>query len=262
MSKILGITFVAAAMGGGFYIWRKQKADQAAQQAQIVHYANTPAPQPSSSGGGGSSKLPLLLGAGAALLASQGAFSGLPSLGGIFGGAGSGTSDGGNAVLNSRFSGGQDIGPGGVNFAEYEQKYDLPKGYLRRTAQIESAMNPNAKNPNSSAGGLFQFIDSTARTYGLSNKYDPKQATDAASRLARDNSNTLRPVLSRNPTGAELYLAHQQGGGGAKKLLRNRNARAVDVVGYQQVKLNGGNSNMTAGQFADLWINKFNRGFA
>lgn len=152
-------------------------------------------------------------------------------------------------------------GPGGVDFDAHERQYRLPTGYLRRTAEIESSLNPNAQNPRSSAGGLFQFINATARDYGLSNRFDPHQATDAASRLARDNANILRPVLGREPTAAELYLAHQQGGAGARRLLRDPNARAVDVVGQAAVNLNGGNSNMTAGEFAGLWINKFNRGF-
>lgn len=155
--------------------------------------------------------------------------------------------------------GGSDFGPDGVDFAAYEAQYNLPRGYLRRTAEIESSMNPNAQNPRSSAGGLFQFINATAADYGLRNRFNAREATDAASRLARDNANRLRPVLGRDPTGGELYLAHQQGGGGAANLLRNRNARAVDVVGSAQVRLNGGDDNMTAGQFADLWINKFNR---
>lgn len=153
------------------------------------------------------------------------------------------------------------IGPDGVDFDAYERKYNLPAGYLKRTGQIESNLNPNAKNPRSSAGGLFQFIDATARDYGLKNRYDAHEATDAAARLAKDNADRLRGVLGRDATAAELYLAHQQGGGGASKLLRNRNAPANSVVSSQAVRLNGGNTNMTAGQFANLWIDKFNRGF-
>lgn len=127
---------------------------------------------------------------------------------------------------------------------------------MLRIAYLESGGNPSAKNPRSSAGGLFQFIDSTAKNYGLSNRYDPVQAADAAARLAKDNAGHLRKVLGREPTGGELYLAHQQGAGGAARLLQNRGRRAADVVGATAVKLNGGNANMTAGQFADLWIRK------
>lgn len=139
-------------------------------------------------------------------------------------------------------------------FAQKERQYGLPQGYLARTAQIESSFDPNAKNPNSSAGGLFQFIDSTASQYGLRNRFDPYEATDAAARLARDNAAHLRRVLGREPSGAELYLAHQQGAGGAEKLLKDPNA----IVGGDEIALNGGRSGMTAGAFASQWLDKFN----
>jgi len=143
---------------------------------------------------------------------------------------------------------------GGIDFGAYERKYGLPEGYLGRTAWIESKGNPAAQNPNSSAGGLFQFVDETAQQYGLTNRFDPAAATDAAARLARDNAATLRRVLGRDPTAAELYLAHQQGGAGAAKLLANPDARAVDIVGADAVRLNGGDEGMSAGEFANLWI--------
>lgn len=148
------------------------------------------------------------------------------------------------------------------NFGTLESQYGLPEGYLSRTYQIESGGNPNAQNPNSSAGGGFQFIDSTAKAYGLTDKTDLGASADAAARLARDNAAALRGVLGRDPTAAELYLAHQQGGGGASALLSNPNARAVDVVGADAVRLNGGDPNMTAGEFANLWLGKFGGGQA
>jgi hypothetical protein len=133
----------------------------------------------------------------------------------------------------------------------------LPAGFLTRTAEIESGFNPNAKNPNSSASGLFQFINSTAKQYGLSNPLDPEASTRAVTQLALDNRKTLLPVLGREPQQWELYLAHQQGGGGAAKLLANPNARAVDIVGEDAVRLNGGDTSMSAGQFASIWQRKF-----
>jgi hypothetical protein len=147
------------------------------------------------------------------------------------------------------------------NFAGYESRYNLPAGYLGRTAQIESGGDPKAQNPRSSAGGLFQFIDSTAREYGLLDRFDAEQATDAAARLASNNGKQLRKVLGRDPSAAELYLAHQQGGAGASRLLSNPSARASDLVGANAVRLNGGAADMTAGQFAGLWLQKFNKGF-
>jgi hypothetical protein len=141
-------------------------------------------------------------------------------------------------------------------FAQAEAQYGLPKNFMAQTAKIESNFNPNAKNPNSSAEGLFQFVKGTAKQYGLTNPRDPIASTDAAARLAADNKATLMRSLGREPTAGELYLAHQQGGGGASKLLSNPNARAVDIVGPDAVRLNGGNPNMTAAEFARLWTSK------
>lgn len=140
-------------------------------------------------------------------------------------------------------------------------RHGVDAATLRTIAQIESGGNPRAKNPTSSAGGLFQFIDSTARQFGLADRYDPQQASDAAARLMKANASHLRRTLGREPTPGELYLAHQQGPGGAEKLLKNPNARAVDVVGAAAVRLNGGRPNMTAGQFANLWISKAENGY-
>ncbi|GIT90149.1 hypothetical protein JANAI62_03680 [Jannaschia pagri] len=169
-----------------------------------------------------------------------------------FGGGGDDALDGGQG--NDRF---ETSTVPGINFSRYEREFGLPPEYLGRTAWIESRGRPDAKNPNSSATGLFQFINSTARAYGLTNRFDPVASTEAAARLARDNAAQLRRVLGRDPTGAELYLAHQQGGGGAAKLLANPNASAASIVGRDAVRLNGGNLGMTAGEFAGLWLRKY-----
>lgn len=78
-----------------------------------------------------------------------------------------------------------------------------------RTARIESGFNPAAKNPNSSAGGLFQFIDGTWKQYGKGrDRFDPVAAAEAAADLTAANQRALRNALGREPTNAELYLAH------------------------------------------------------
>lgn len=133
--------------------------------------------------------------------------------------------------------------------------------YLRRLAEIESGMNPRAANPRSSARGLFQFMPATAQQYGLQDPLDPAQAIPAAERFTEDNRNYLRKALGREPTAGELYLAHQQGAAGATKLLTNPNAMAADVLGQDAVTLNAGDPSMTAQQFSNQWINKFNSGY-
>lgn len=133
--------------------------------------------------------------------------------------------------------------------------------YLRRLAEVESGMNPLAKNPNSSAGGLFQFIDSTAQQYGLDDRFNPDKAINAATKFTEDNKAYLRKALGREPTPGELYLAHQQGAAGAAKILSNPTAPAADIVGQQAVALNAGGQGVTAGDFANQWIGKFEQGY-
>lgn len=135
-------------------------------------------------------------------------------------------------------------------------RYGVPVDYMQRMAQIESGYNPNARNP-SGAAGLYQFMPGTARDYNLSNPYDPAASADAAARLTLDNKRHLSNVLGREPSSGELYLAHQQGAGGASKLLTNPDAAASSLVGQAAVTQNGGQSNWSARQFADKWTGKF-----
>jgi hypothetical protein len=134
-------------------------------------------------------------------------------------------------------------------------------GVLSQIAQIESGGNPRAKNPTSSAGGLFQQTDSNARDYGVADRFDAYQSAKGAARFLKANTAYLRKVLGRAPTAGELYLAHQQGPGGAAKLLANPNAKASSLVGADAVRLNGGSPGMSAGEFANLWTRRVSGGY-
>lgn len=132
----------------------------------------------------------------------------------------------------------------------------LPPGYLNQTAYIESGFNPTANN--GIARGAFQFTTPTAKQYGLTDPFDPIASAQAAARLASDNSKFLAGGLGRAPTAGELYLAHQQGAGGALNLLTHPNANAADIIGRAAVVQNGGSPDMTSAQFANLWTSRFN----
>ena len=147
----------------------------------------------------------------------------------------------------------------GIDFEGYEAEAGLPTGFLNTMAIIESGGNPSAQNDSSSAGGLFQQIDSNAAQYGVVDRLDPVQSTEGAVAFAQDNTVYLASRIGREPTGAELYLAHQQGPGGAASLLANPDKLAVDIVGADAVRLNGGSLDMTAQEFANIWINKYNK---
>lgn len=153
-------------------------------------------------------------------------------------------------------------------------KYGLDPTTLLTIAYIETggSYDPLSKNPKSSAKGLFQFINTTGKDYGLTGKdaYDVNQAADAAARLTVDNMEALRKALGREPTIGELYLAHQQGAQGAATILSSPSGtNAVTTLGYDKVALNVPRlqgesateftnrvSRMTMGDFSNIWLNK------
>ena len=126
--------------------------------------------------------------------------------------------------------------------------------YLLTTAQIESRLNPSAQAPTSSAGGLYQFIDqtwlgtvknagaafglgqyaqaivqapdghfevpnATARNAIMKLRNDPTVSAVMAGAFARNNAAQLAASLGRQPSEAELYVAHFLGADGAGKLI-------------------------------------------
>lgn len=133
--------------------------------------------------------------------------------------------------------------------------YALQGGYVDRVIGAESGGNPTAKNPNSTATGAGQFIEST--WLSMMNKYRPdlvKGKTEPQILAMRNN-----PTLSREMTGkyaeengaalrkanlpvnnSTLYLAHFAGAGGAQKLLKaNPNASAESILGSDVANANG-----------------------
>lgn len=145
---------------------------------------------------------------------------------------------------------------------------------LARMAELESRGNPAAQNPSSSASGLFQFVDKTWNKMGGGDKTDPALSADRAAAMMADNASGLRRSLGREPAGWELYLAHQQGLGGAETLLRDPEANAVDALAQmhengkpigeaaarERILKNGGRADMTAAEFAGLWRDRFTEG--
>src|SRR6185437_8737861 len=140
-------------------------------------------------------------------------------------------------------------------FEQTAGQFGLPPHLLARTAQIESAGNPNARNGG--FVGLFQEGSPFVATHGGLNPLDPASAALMAARGFAEDRSGLRKALGREPTEGELYLAHQQGLGGASKLLANPNALASALVGDKAVMANGGLAGETAGDFAKHWTDKF-----
>ena len=132
-------------------------------------------------------------------------------------------------------------------------KSDVDFSYLLQTAQRESALNPTATTPSSSAVGLFQFLDSTwlqvmkqegprlgyqqyadaistdkdgdyvikdkkLRAEVLKLREDPQVAADMAAAFTQSNGQYLEQKFGRMPSPGELYIAHFLGPQGAEKM--------------------------------------------
>lgn len=90
-----------------------------------------------------------------------------------------------------------------------------------QVAQNESGLNPNAKNPTSSASGIFQLTDATALASGL-HDISKKNDIDANIRAGIVNlknvTDGLAKYFGRQPTANEVGLGERLGVEGSKKI--------------------------------------------
>lgn len=139
--------------------------------------------------------------------------------------------------------------------------------YLQRLAQVESGGKTDARNGSST--GVFQFHPDTFAGLGGQDINDVGDQTKAALALQQRDRAALQ-AAGIAPTDANTYIMHQQGAGGGKALLTappETNAIAVLTPVYGSEKIarkailgNGGNEDMTAGDFVDYWQNRWSGG--
>jgi hypothetical protein len=131
--------------------------------------------------------------------------------------------------------------------------FGVPLESLNEIAYAESGMNPYARNPMGSAGGLFQFVDGTwnsmlkkyGNAYGIpanASKFNPFYNAMMGAALYRDSYNTIKGVRPHANT-TDVYMAHFLGGDGAVKFFnaldKTKGAGiAANYVGADQVKSN------------------------
>lgn len=146
------------------------------------------------------------------------------------------------------------------DLADASRIYGIPLNFLQTMARIESRGNPNAVSPTG-ATGIFQFTRGTGTQYGLvgpgfDNRKNQRANVMAGAKLAQDNASALkRAGLPSTP--AYLYLAHQQGVGGAKAITRAAMA-GTDVSSSirRNMDVNGGKG-LTPAQFLEKWEKKW-----
>lgn len=141
---------------------------------------------------------------------------------------------------------------------ETAEKSGLDENYLRTMAHIESKGNPTAFNKGSKAAGLYQFIPSTAKSYGLRGKeFDPRANAMAAARLSLDNKKILEKA-GIEATPEMLYIAHQQGPQGAIDLVKyakeGRSFSQLPGTLQRNIKSNvPGRKALGAEEFLNFW---------
>lgn len=135
---------------------------------------------------------------------------------------------------------------------------DISREFMITMAYIESAFNPRAYNRGSRAAGLYQFLPSTARAYGLDDPFDPFKSARAAARLAMDNAKYIGQH-GMSPEGAHLYLAHQQGMGGAVAIFKAaKRGQEVSSRIRRNMNSNGGRGK-TPREFLANWISLYSK---
>lgn len=146
--------------------------------------------------------------------------------------------------------------------------------------QIESGGNPNAVTGKYK--GLYQLSDDEFSRYGGKGSiFDPQENARVAELKLKDEGNQLSQKLGRPVSEDEIYLAHQQGVGGAYEHLKNPDRPAWQSmyatgegqqkgeawakkaiwgnVPDQQKTKYGSVDNMTSGQFSEMWKQRYAR---
>jgi len=152
-------------------------------------------------------------------------------------------------------------------WARMEQQAGLPNNYLETVSMLESSGGANTGDGK--YVGVFQIGPEVAepvrRNARAASRPPASTRRWQPSWLARTRL-SCASASAREPEGWEIYLAHQQGASGASALLAAPQQRAVDVLtavygdslkAQQAIIKNGGNTNMSAGEFTALWKSKF-----
>lgn len=147
------------------------------------------------------------------------------------------------------------------------KNYNLPEGFLYILHQIEAGGRLYPPDSVAGAEGVFQIKPETAKEFGVKDTSNIEQAAEGAGKIASSYGKQVAKSIGREPTAEELYMAYQQGPGGASALLNNPEANAVDVLtqvykgnkklGRKAVIQNGGRANMSAKEFTQMWARRW-----
>lgn len=124
----------------------------------------------------------------------------------------------------------------------------------------------SAKNPTSTAHGLFQVLDKTWKGQGGGDRNNVDEQIKQGLKHIKNANASMRKSLGREPVAHEQYLGHLLGPGGAAAVLKAYpNANLIDIVRKYDSKNanaivnNNGMSGLTVGQAIGKWQSKWNQ---
>ena len=114
-------------------------------------------------------------------------------------------------------------------FADLESKYQLPSGTLSAIHMIESKGNAKAYNKETGATGGFQFLEGTAKQYGVKDRTDLEQSAEGA---AKYMSYLLKLFKGDLEKAVRAYHAGEGNVQKGKGIGKNNNQYWKDYQGY------------------------------
>ena len=124
----------------------------------------------------------------------------------------------------------------------------------------------SAKNPTSTAHGLFQVLDKSWKGLGGGDRTNVDEQIRIGLNHIKQANGSMRKSLEREPVAHEQYLGHLLGPGGASAVLKaDPNAKLIDIVRKYDSKNadaivnNNGMSGLSVGQAIGKWQTKWNQ---
>ena len=151
---------------------------------------------------------------------------------------------------------------------EVSKEYGIHYVTLSKIADIESSLNPNAKNPNSSARGLFQITDGTQTVLlkkgaRVCDMFNAKCNAEYAARLMNLNISYYKKKFGKTfrANTYNVYLAHFFGTRQAYKFLTTDENLIASEVFKREAKYNPNlfGKNRTIKEVSDLIKNKIKK---
>ncbi|OAL84473.1 transglycosylase [Acinetobacter sp. SFD] len=151
--------------------------------------------------------------------------------------------------------------------ARKAQQAGIPPNVALTIAHIETggSFSHTAKNPTSSAHGLFQVLDKSWSNLGGGDRSNIDEQIRIGFKHMKQAESHIKKSIGRELQPHEHYLGHLLGPGGASAVLKaDPNAKLIDVVRKYDPKnanaivKNNAMDGMTVGQAIGKWRNKWN----